>query len=88
MPREKKPPKVREVQVGVLMPIALSTEDAAKYLGLKPEYLRKWRSAGSSEGRPAPPPHVKLDSAEHGKVIYWVDSITKWRETLTEVVVP
>lgn len=84
-----KVPKVRESRVGIVMPIALNTEEAERFLGLGSGYLREYRQNGSRNGgRPAPPRHIKLDPGEGGKVIYMIEDLIAWAKGLPRIETP
>jgi Helix-turn-helix domain len=44
--------------------IFLKTEHVARYLGVKPDLLRRWRCRGIG------PSYVKLNGRRHGSVVY------------------
>lgn len=89
MSREKKPPKVKESRVGKAPQIAVSSEEAEVMLGLGKGYLKEYRANGSrTDGRPAPPPHIKLDPSPNGRVIYLVEDLAAWARSLPKVITP
>lgn len=76
MPREK-----RSAVSATIAPRMLSTEDAERYLGLKPGALRSWRSQGSQErtGRVQPP---KVSKPSCGRDIYDIKDLDEWCDNL------
>jgi predicted DNA-binding transcriptional regulator AlpA len=50
----------------------LTTAQAAAYLGLQPQTLRKWRFTG--EG----PPYIRLGDSPRARVAYRVEDINSW----------
>lgn len=61
-----------------LAPHFLTTAEAAAYLGLRPQTLRKWRTTGRG------PRYVKVgpDSAQ-SRCLYRRDDLERWAESRT-----
>lgn len=67
-------------------PSLLSTAQAAEYLGMQPQTLRKWRVTGDG------PPYIRLGDSPRARVAYrlkdldaWLAART-WRSTAAETV--
>ena len=80
----------REKTIVVSAPIAprmLSTEDAERYLALKPGTLRSWRSRGSQERtKRVPPPKVSKPSC--GRDLYDIKDLDEWCDNLPKEETP
>ena len=55
----------------------LSTAQAARFLGLKPQTLRKWRTTGGRGGG-GHLPYVRLGNTLGARVVYSHSSILAW----------
>jgi hypothetical protein len=59
-----------------ITPRGLSTAEAAKYIGMSPEFLRQGRLYGTRNNRTPAPPHLKIAR----RVIYLRDDLDRWLE--------
>lgn len=67
--REKRIAAARTATVEEVQPLAVNTRGAAKYLGVSPSSVRKWRRVGSG------PPWIRLSS---NLVVYELGALTTW----------
>lgn len=50
----------------------IASSDAAAFLGVKPQTLRKWRVSGSG------PRYVRVGGGPHGRVAYRIADLEAW----------
>lgn len=64
--------KVQDKPILTVEPMALSSEDAARALGVSPKTLANWRCAGRG------PAYVHIGDSPHSPVLYLIEDLQGW----------